>query len=555
MLEELQNTSRIPMESSFRKHHPDIHSEIRKVFPELIWGEALYRFVTGKEPNICPVCGKPTSFRKFNYGYNQFCSQKCTAIATVQLREETCLKKYGVKNPCQSKSIIQKRNKTNQGRYGGNSPHCDPSIIQRANKTNQERYGGTGYSSKEIQQKIQNTNRQRIGVNFPSQNPDIQKRIKDVTIKRHGCIPMIVAGHEKVLREHPFIISTNRREWICKCPHPGCTKCEKKQYKTFSNIYWNRKKRGIELCTNLLPISDACIKGTSLELFVREVLDKYHIDYQANNRSILNPKEIDIYVPSKNLALECNGLYWHSDQHKTRSEHTNKWKICKEQNIQLLYIWEDWIKNKPEIIKSILLSKLGIFDQRIPARKTKVSQIDGGTARKFLIENHLQGSTSFAVAVGLHYNAALVAVMTFGKKRGCSGNKMDEGWDLSRFCVKMGYQILGGASKCLAYFEKNYNPSLVYSFSLNDISDGGLYRTLGFEPGSINRSYWYIDPVTFVRYHRSTFTKTRIKMRGWAPMDREWTEKEVMDYQGFIRIYDSGTTKWIKKYGHEHTKA
>ena len=52
------------------------------------------------------------------------------------------------------------------------------------------------------------------------------------------------------------------------------------------------------------------------------------MEYESNNRSILNGKELDIYIPSKNIAIECNGVYWHSL--KPTNFHYNKWKNCKE---------------------------------------------------------------------------------------------------------------------------------------------------------------------------------------------------------------------------------
>ena len=91
------------------------------------------------------------------------------------------------------------------------------------------------------------------------------------------------------------------------------------------------------------------------------------------------------------------------------------------------------------------------------------------------------------------------------------------------------------------------NPKLIISFASCDISNGVLYKTLGFESDeSISQSYWYIDPQNFQRYHRTSFTKSSIVKRGWKEhIDSSWTERDVMDKIGFMRIYDSGQSKWI----------
>ena len=82
---------------------------------------------------------------------------------------------------------------------------------------------------------------------------------------------------------------------------------------------------------------------------------------------------------------------------------------------------------------------------------------------------------------------------------------------------------------------------------MNDISDGGLYEKLCFKTDNkITQSYWYIEPNTYKRYHRTSFTKQAIVKKGWRDnVDNTWTEKEVMFEKGYYRIYDSGQLKWV----------
>ena len=96
----------------------------------------------------------------------------------------------------------------------------------------------------------------------------------------------------------------------------------------------------------------------------------------------------------------------------------------------------------------------------------------------------------------------------------------------------------------LAYFISKYNPSVIYSFSSHDISDGNLYKSLGFERGRDNVSYWYVDS-SCKRHHRSAFTKQSIIKRGWKTDKDGWKEVDVMREHGYHRIYDSGQTKWV----------
>ena len=214
----------------------------------------------------------------------------------------------------------------------------------------------------------------------------------------------------------------------------------------------------------------------------------------------------------------------------------------------MLNIWEDWIKNKPEIIESILLNKLGICNNTIYARKTIIKEIDSKTCNNFLDSNHIQGRSVATVRLGLYYEDNLVSIMTFSPPRVNMGNKNHkQQWELVRFCNKLNTRVIGGASKLLKYFIKTYNPKSIVSFSMNDVSDGNLYKMLGFETDeNISQSYWYVEPKTMKRYHRTSFTKQEIVKRGWKDrVDSSWTEKQAMTEQGYFCIYDTGQQKWI----------
>ena len=115
-----------------------------------------------------------------------------------------------------------------------------------------------------------------------------------------------------------------------------------------------------------------------------------------------------------------------------------------------------------------------------------------------------------------------------------------------RFCSKLNTRVVGGASKLLNYFIKQYDPKSIVSFSMNDISDGNLYKQLGFETdGKITTSYWYVEPGIFKRYHRTSFSKREIVKKGFKDkIDNTWTERSAMEEVGYFCIYDSGQLKW-----------
>lgn len=55
-----------------------------------------------------------------------------------------------------------------------------------------------------------------------------------------------------------------------------------------------------------------CKRFTQPERAISYILNNHGIEHEVHNRSIIKPKELDIWIPSKNIAIEVNGLFWHS---------------------------------------------------------------------------------------------------------------------------------------------------------------------------------------------------------------------------------------------------
>ena len=73
-------------------------------------------------------------------------------------------------------------------------------------------------------------------------------------------------------------------------------------------------------------------------------------DAQQSNRKIINPYELDIYIPSLKLAFEYNGEYWHSEKFRDKNHREQKTELCNLKNITLIHIEEkDWKKDKEQI--------------------------------------------------------------------------------------------------------------------------------------------------------------------------------------------------------------
>ena len=224
--------------------------------------------------------------------------------------------------------------------------------------------------------------------------------------------------------------------------------------------------------------------------------------------------------------------------------HINKFKECQEKGIQLISIWEDQYLTKINIIKSIILSKLGIYSEKIYARKCIIDIVDSKIANEFYSSNHLQSKCNASIHYSLKYNGEIIAMMSFGKRS--LGKNFNNDWELIRYCSKINTLIVGGVSKLFKHFIKEYKPKTIISWSSNDISNGNMYKKLGFEFENMSSSYWYISN-SMKRYHRSNFSKSNLIKKSLIKEDDERSEKEITYDLGFIRIFDTGQTKWIWK--------
>jgi hypothetical protein len=170
----------------------------------------------------------------------------------------------------------------------------------------------------------------------------------------------------------------------------------------------------------------------------------------------------------------------------------------------------------------------------------EVILMDSDQARSFIINNDLGYGVESQVYVGLQFNSEVVSVMGFNVNSR-HGTNFSE---LTHYCSKG--RVVGGASKILKNFMNMYPDHSIVSYSDNRYSDGGLYETLGFElESSDNVSYGYIRFGSDEVVNRFNFTK--YKLTEMASYREDLSETQIMDLEGYFRVYDAGKKTWIKK--------
>ena len=264
-----------------------------------------------------------------------------------------------------------------------------------------------------------------------------------------------------------------RRTVRCKDCNKMFTKITYNHVKThgYNSVHEYRLAHGLTKEDTYSPSSyemmkrqyDEYLKGnghtysSKMETEIAEFIeDELNIECGTNIRSIENVSEIDVYIPSHNIGIEMNGLYYHSEYagKKDKRYHYDKKKACHKQGINLIHIFEDQWKHKQSIIKHRLKHVLHHDSvQKTGARNTTI--VENPThAASFLNSHHIRGNSPSSYDVGLTSENNLVALMTFSKAR-----RTDIEWDLNRFCTS--HVVHGAASKCFNYFQKTQHPESI----------------------------------------------------------------------------------------------
>ncbi len=506
------------------------------------------KYLKKENDGICLICGKKTKFE--NFKYKIYCSSECSNKSEdkKEKRKKTNIEKYGFENPFQNEEIKEKIKITNIEKYGVDNPSKNKEIQKRKKDTNLEKYG-VEYTlqNKEIKEKGIQTNIEKYGTKYSSQNKEIKNKIKKTNIEKYG-VEYITQNKE---------IKNKIKKTILNNLYPKINKLlEYLNLELLSDYNQNKelieircKTCGIIFQTQFFNLQRDCGKcpvcfpkyKSNGEIELLEFIKSLNLEIIENSREIISPKELDIYIPSKNIAIEFNGLYYHSEEHgKDKLYHLNKTESCESKNIQLIHIFEDEWLFKQEIVKSRLKQILGLNNilSKIHARKCEIIEIPPEIKNEFLEKYHIQGKDNSNIKLGAFYDGELIAIMTFSKSNiSRSFKSIEYIWELSRFCSNYNYHIIGIASKLLSYFKKNYEWREIFSYADRRWSTGNVYKKIGFELEHTTKpNYWYTKN-RYERIHRFSLRK-----RPDEPKDiPEWI---LRLREGYSRIWDCGHYKF-----------
>lgn len=458
-------------------------------------------------------------------------SEELRSKAIADRNKANMQEKYGVDNPSQIPEFRDKAKQTNLERYGNENYLITADCKEKTVSSNLERYGVENvFASEEIKQKIRETNLEKYGVEYPQLNTEIREKTKQVILEKYGC--EYVGQNEEVKEK---IRETN----IEKYGTPYATQSEIVKAKTKATAIKNgnitvingktMKDIAAEMgkpyttFTSQLRMYglETALKnqtsGTIIENIVEDLLKKNNINYSKHG--IINGRKTDFILLDHKIVIECDGLYWHCDLILDKQYHHKKRLDYLKAGYTSLFFREDEIHNKLDVIESIILNKCG-KSNKVYARKCDIVKLTTKQAKSFFKENHLMGSGR-----GIPY-----ALTIDGNTFSCIliRRTKDKEYEISRFCHKKGYNVIGGFSKLLKFVENDLDMTQLITFIDFRYGLGDYLPKFGF-----NYSKAYLS----FRWTSSGSTHHRLKYPGSSGYDL-----------GLAKIWDCGQAKYVKNY-------
>lgn len=519
------------------------------------WGPTSNKYVWA----TCRTCGQPSRISKNNFNK---AGSACHKACKIEVQSQD--------SPFKKEEVREKARKTNLERYGVESANQNPEIAKKISEarlmeecknkiaqTNIKKYGCVNvFQNEEIKEKIKQTNLEKYGVPVALQNETIKEKSVQTTKERYGKDNVMQVEEIKDLARKNFD----------KAVKNNVSGAYNNDNFLTGEIFWNEIEQGVplpEICkkydmkygTIASTLSHDKFKEKFRKLYtyprhqkqnaLKEILNRWGIEVLTDDKNIISPLELDIYVPDLNFAIEFNGSYWHSEAccepKQARKKQYRKTIKCREKGIRLFHIFESTWDNREKQILGFIKSILGKNTESVGARQCAISY---DPCPEFIENNHIQGNPGRILQFfNLVYNDEIVATMTASRhhRQGTDSKNII----LSRLCFKNEYNIKGGSERLFSAFKawsKEQGYENIVSFSDNAYTEGGVYNRLGFTmEKEYGPDYFYWD------VNRNCYVSKQSQQKSKTGCPEGMTEREWCLERKLYRIWDCGKKRWIYK--------
>ena len=543
--------------------------------------ELVYLVKNSQQSPICEF-NKKRIFKNFYEGYRVGCGKHCECVKNSQKAK---LKNWHqTLDPSQKKQLVENAKKTFREKYGVDNPFLNVKVQKKAKQTNMQRYGAeTPFESEVIRTKIKKVIKEKYGVDSPLQSPDIQKKARTTYIQNYGKLMSIARkvkqekygsnpwpdhirekANKSKIEKYGHVSVFALKEYRDQINQKQHERLKEKYGERIYNILYNkdnfvsfvRGKSALNVAQELgltgtgdrilgLARQYGCLDQmvfsprSNMEENLAEFFDSLNIKYKRNDKKLISPNQLDFVISDSKLAIELHGLFHHSELSLNRGSiyHYKKYQMAKDAGYQLLQFYQDEFWQKNAIVKSMILAKLRLLNQKIDARKTRIIEINNNQANDFYKDNHINGmcfGSSLNIALYYDNDQNIVSVISL--------QKIKNTYQLLRFASKLNTSVRGSFGKLFSYFVNTYSPRLVETYSDNRFSNGDLYQQHGFEKSMESAPSYFVTDYN-QRFYSRQFTRPKIQNQFGIDVEDKTTWECIQEI-GYDRIWDAGKIKW-----------
>lgn len=446
--------------------------------------------------------------------------------------EETCESKYGVKNVMQSFEIKQKQENTMLERYGVSRPLQRQEFLDKFEETCLNKFGHkTPLQNESIRQKSKDTLMAKHGFENPMQIKKFREKAEETNLKKYGT--RFPAQNQEIKEKSIQAYNNSNGVYYLEKYWSKRNLADEFNVSLYYLGHWLRSQKNLneEAIKNWIESYDGSLTNIE-EIFSKNYkIKKWDKKFDKKKYPSLNYRP-DFKLSDK-IALNTDGLYWHSESNVSKKYHYNMRKDYEELGLQVIQFYSDEIENKTEIVKSMADAKLGIFSNRIFGRKTQLKSLSKVDARAFFQKNHIMAAGPNAKYIGLYFNESLVSAMSY--------RNLKNGLKIDRFCSSLGTQVIGGFGKLFSFIKKNESYKRIDYWVDLRYGTGTFLEKFGFTICRETLGWKWTD--NFKSYNR-------LKCR--ANMDsRNLSQAEHAKELKLTKIFDAGQRLWQLTLPHE----
>lgn len=452
------------------------------------------------KPDTCLHFGLPNSSISFllkAYGIHKDKSK------IVEIREKTCVAKYGVTNTSMLDSVTEKRKRTCIQRYGKE----------------------TNFGTDDFWAKSKQTCLEKYGTEYANQSDSVKSKIKDGYIESFGSVENAYKHISNV-----SMVSRERHYGSVKESYKvGIENQSQVVLERYGVPYACMRKEARVLTNNSAPNKAFAemLECSGIAFDTEFPIDRCSFDFKVGNNLI----EID---PS--ATHNSTWGIFNVGQKKSPDYHSNKTELARNSGFRCIHVF-DW--DDPHKIIELLLPRQSIY-----ARECKVCEVEKEVVDAFLNDYHLQGTCRGQIfAYGLYFNGTLVEVMTFGKAR--YNSKCN--YELLRLVTLPQVSVVGGASRLFTKFVSDVPAGTkIVSYCDNSKFNGEVYEQLGFDLISRGHptKHWYNMST------KKHITDNLLRQQGadrliGTSFGKGYDNEDILRDNKFVEIYDCGQSTYI----------